>query len=274
MKNFVIPAVLTSLMSCGFAVAAELPASIKEKGEIVVAIMPNYPPMDFKDPATNKLTGLDYDLGNALAERLGVKIKWQETGFEQMINALTTERVDMVLSGMTDTAERQASVTFVDYFTSGPQFYTLQKNATTNEIIDLCGKKVGTSRRTTFPAEIAAWSKENCEAAGKPAINVIGTEGSADARAQLRQSRIDAAMQGSETLSYLKTQEKDMYKTVGQPISVQFTGLGVSKKKPELSEAVKVALQSMVDDGSYGAILKKWDLELGAIKTVTVNAGK
>ncbi|MNU18036.1 L-cystine-binding protein TcyA precursor [compost metagenome] len=274
MKNFVIPAVLASVMSCGFAVAADLPASIKEKGEIVVAIMPNYPPMDFKDPATNTLTGLDYDLGNALAERLGVKIKWQETGFEQMINALTTDRVDMVLSGMTDTAERQASVTFVDYFTSGPQFYTLQKNKDTNEIVDLCGKKVGTSRRTTFPAEIAAWSKANCEAAGKPAINVIGTEGSADARAQLRQSRIDAAMQGSETLSYLKTQEKDMYKTVGQPISVQFTGLGVSKKKPELSEAVKVALQSMVDDGSYGAILKKWELELGAIKEVTINAGK
>ena len=274
MKNFVIPAVLAGLMASSVSFAAQLPASIKEKGEIVVAIMPNYPPMDFKDPATNTLTGLDYDLGNALAERLGVKIKWQETGFEQMINALTTDRVDMVMSGMTDTAERQASVTFVDYFTSGPQFYTLQKNKDFNEIIDLCGKKVGTSRRTTFPAEIAEWSKANCEAAGKPAINVIGTEGSADARAQLRQSRIDAAMQGSETLSYLKTQEKDMYKTVGLPISEQFTGLGVSKKKPELSEAVKVALQSMVDDGSYQAILKKWDLELGAIKTVTINAGK
>ncbi|KNH24930.1 ABC transporter substrate-binding protein [Pseudomonas syringae] len=274
MKNFVIPAVIAGVMASSFTWAAELPASIKEKGEVVVAIMPNYPPMDFKDPATNTLTGLDVDLGNALAERLGVKIKWQETGFEQMINALTTDRVDMVMSGMTDTAERQASVTFVDYFTSGPQFYTLQKNKDTNEIIDLCGKKVGTSRRTTFPAEIAEWSKANCEAAGKPAINVIGTEGSADARAQLRQSRIDAAMQGSETLPYLKTQEKDMYKTVGLPISKQFTGLGVSKKKPELSEAVKVAMQSMVDDGSYQTILKKWDLELGAIKTVTINAGK
>ncbi|MGY2341843.1 ABC transporter substrate-binding protein [Pseudomonas sp. SDO5532_S415] len=274
MKNFVIPAVLAGLMASSVTFAADLPASIKDKGEIVVAIMPNYPPMDFKDPATNTLTGVDVDLGNALADRLGVKIKWQETGFEQMINALTTDRVDMVLSGMTDTKERQASVTFVDYFTSGPQFYTLQKNKDTNEITDLCGKKVGTSRRTTFPAEIAEWSKANCEAAGKPAINVIGTEGSADARAQLRQSRIDAAMQGSETLPYLKTQEKDMYKTVGLPISSQFTGLGVSKKKPELSEAVKVALQSMIDDGSYQAILKKWDLELGAIKTVTINAGK
>lgn len=274
MKNFIIPAVLAGVMASGFSFAADLPAGIKAKGEIVVAIMPNYPPMDFKDPATNTLTGFDYDLGNALAERLGVKIKWQETGFEQMINALTTDRVDMVLSGMTDTAERQASVTFVDYFTSGPQFYTLQKNKHINEIIDLCGKKVGTSRRTTFPTEIAEWSKANCEAAGKPAINVVGTEGSADARAQLRQSRIDAAMQGSETLPYLKTQEKDMYKTVGLPISEQFTGMGVSKKKPELSEAVKVALQSMIDDGSYQAVLKKWDLELGAIKTVTINAGK
>ncbi|MGF6149183.1 ABC transporter substrate-binding protein [Pseudomonas fluorescens] len=274
MKKLLIPAVVAGLMASSMTWAADLPASIKAKGEIVVAIMPNYPPMDFKDPATNTLTGLDYDLGNALAERLGVKIKWQETGFEQMINALTTDRVDVVLSGMTDTAERQQSVTFVDYFTSGPQFYTLQKNKDTNEIADLCGKKVGTSRRTTFPSEIAEWSKANCEAKGKPAINVIGTEGSADARAQLRQSRIDAAMQGSETLSYLKTQEKDTYKTVGAPISVQFSGLGVSKKKTELSEAVKVALQSMIDDGSYQAILKKWDLELGAIKTVTINAGK
>ena len=100
MKNFVIPAVLAGLMASSVSFAAELPASIKAKGEIVVAIMPNYPPMDFKDPATNTLTGLDYDLGNALAERLGVKIKWQETGFEQMINALTTDRVDMVLSGI------------------------------------------------------------------------------------------------------------------------------------------------------------------------------
>lgn len=95
---------------------------------------------------------------------------------------------------------------------------------------------------------------------------MIGAEGSADARAQLRQSRIDAAMQGSETLPYLKTQEKDTYKTLGLPISEQFTGLGVSNKKPELAEALKTALQSMIDDGSYQAILKKWDLELGAIR--------
>lgn len=49
MKNFFIPAVLAGVMASGFTFAAELPASIKAKGEIVVAIMPNYPPIDFKD---------------------------------------------------------------------------------------------------------------------------------------------------------------------------------------------------------------------------------
>lgn len=270
MKKLILSSVLMGLAVSAQA-SAELPAAIKEKGEIVAAIMPNYPPMDFKDPATNELTGVDYELGNALAERLGVKIKWQETAFEQMVSALTTKRVDIILSGMTDTVERQKAVTFVDYFSSGPQFYTLQSRTDLNDMTDLCGKKVGTSRRTTFPSEIAAWSKANCEAAGKPAVIVVGAEGSADARAQLRQRRLDAAMQGSETLPYIISLEKDTFKAVGTPISMQLTGLGVSNANPELAQAVAAALQSMIADGSYQAILKKWDLEEGAIERVTIN---
>lgn len=270
MKKLILSSVLMGIAVCAQA-TAELPAAIKAKGEIVAAIKPNYPPMDFRDPATNELTGFDYDLGTALAERLGVKIKWQETSFEQMISALTTKRVDIILSGMTDTKERQKAITFVDYFVSGPQFYTLQSRTDLNETTDLCGKKVGTSRATTWPDEIAEWSKANCEAAGKPAVVVMGSEGSADARTQLRQRRIDAAMQGSETLPYIMSLDKNSLKPLGSAISTQFTGLGVSNANPELTKAVAEALQSMIADGSYHAILKKWDLEKGAVERVTVN---
>lgn len=273
MKKMLLPTLLAGLMSCTSAFA-DVPASLKEKGQITAAIVPNYPPMDFKDTSTNTLTGLDVDLGNALAERLGVKIIWQETAFEQMVSGLVTKRFDIILSGMTDTAERQKSVTFIDYFASGPQLYTLTKNTELNELTDLCGKKVGTSRRTTWPAEIAAWSKANCEAAGKPAVVVTGSEGSADARAQLRQGRLDAAMQGSETIPYLMSQEKDTYKPIGLAISKQFTGLGVSKSNPELAKALQEAMQGMVDDGTYGKILKKWELEQGAVTKVGMDQGK
>jgi polar amino acid transport system substrate-binding protein len=81
-------------------------------------------------------------------------------------------------------------------------------------------------------------------------------------------------MQGSETLPYLMAQEKDTYKPLGEAISKQFTGLGVSKSNPELATAIAEAMQTMVDDGTYGKILKKWDLEQGAVTKVGMNQGR
>ncbi|MBV8768232.1 MAG: transporter substrate-binding domain-containing protein, partial [Hyphomicrobiales bacterium] len=204
MKKFVIAiSMLTAVaayMRAPSLHAAELPAAIKSRGTLMAAIVPNYPPLDLRDPATNELSGLDVDLGNAIAAKLGVKMDWQETSFEQMISAVDTGRVDVILSGMTDLASRHDKVSFVDYLRSGPQFFVQASRA--NEFPDmlaLCGKSVGTSRRTSFPGEIAQWSDQHCKPAGKPAINVVGTEGSPDARTQLKQGRVDAAMQGNET---------------------------------------------------------------------------
>lgn len=103
---------------------------------------------------------------------------------------------------------------------------------------------------------------------------MIGTEGSADARAQLQQNRLDAAMQGSETIPYLMALDKGKYKPVGLAISKQFTGLGIEKSNTELVTAISEALQGMIEDGTYGKILKKWDLEQGAVEKITINAGQ
>lgn len=273
--TFALTAALAALVTLPSwaAETATLPKAIKDKGFIAAGIMPNYPPMDFKDPATNQLTGVDYDLGMEIGKRLGVEVKWQETAFEQMVSGLVTQRLDIVLSGMTDTPERQKTVDFVDYFRTGPQYYVLDSRADVKEAMDLCGKRVGTSRRTAFPVEIAKWSAANCEANGKPAIVVVGTEGSADARAQLRQARLDAAVQGSETLPYIQGQEPGAYRVIGEPIAVQLTGLGVAKTNHELSAAIIAALDGMIADGTYQNILKKWGLEKGGLEKATLNKG-
>ncbi len=278
MKTFALTAtaVLSALISVSSWAANThlLPKSITEKGYISAGIAPNYPPMDFKDPATNKLTGIDYDLGTEISKRLGIEIRWQETAFEQMVSGLATNRIDIVMSGMTDTPERQKTVDFVDYFSTGPQFYTLESQKVLKDIDDMCGKKIGTSRRTTFPVEIAKWSDVNCVAKGKPAIVVIGTEGSADARAQLRQGRLDAAVQGSETLPYIQGQEPGVFKVIGGTLARQLTGLGVAKNNPELSAAIIATLNDMIKDGSYVKILDKWQLKDGAVAEATLNGAK
>lgn len=278
LKTFALTAtaVLSALISVSSWAADThvLPKSITEKGYISAGIAPNYPPMDFKDPATNKLTGIDYDLGTEISKRLGIEIRWQETAFEQMVSGLATNRIDIVMSGMTDTPERQKTVDFVDYFSTGPQFYTLESQKDLKDIEDMCGKKIGTSRRTTFPVEIAKWSDVNCVAKGKPAIVVIGTEGSADARAQLRQGRLDAAVQGSETLPYIQGQEPGVFKVIGGTLARQLAGLGVAKNNPELSAAIIATLNDMIKDGSYAKILDKWQLKDGAVAEATLNGAK
>ena len=179
--------------------AAELPPDIAQRGSMKLAIVPNYPPMEFRDPATNTLTGFDVELGEALGRKLGVKIAWQETSFDQMMPAIATGRVDAILSGMTDLASRQDTATFVDYLRNGPQFFVQQSRAAEfKDITSFCGKSVGASRRTSFPKMIATWSDAHC---GSNTIKFVGTEGSGDARTQLKQGRLDAAVQAARDAS-------------------------------------------------------------------------
>jgi polar amino acid transport system substrate-binding protein len=276
MKRLFVAAALIGAMSVSAlgvqAWAIELPAEIAKRGSIKVALVPNYPPMEFRDPATSALSGFDIDLGEAIGRKLGVKIEWQETSFDQFMPSISTGRVDAILSGFTDYATRHETATFVDYLRSGPHFFVQQSRAAEfKDMAALCGKKVGASRRTMFPAQITAWSEKNC---GSTPIQVVGTDGSADARTQLKQGRIDAAVQGNETLPYIMDLEPGAYAPVGSTIAQQFTGIAVPVKEKALQQAMLEAVDALIADGTYRTLLAKWKLSDNAIEKATINAGQ
>lgn len=263
---------LSMLYGIGAAQAQALPDAIAKSKTIKVAVNSIYPPMEYKDPESGELTGFDIDLGNAIAKELGVKLDWQESAFEQLLPSLATGRVDMILSGLSDVPKRRDSVDFLDYLNSGAQFYILASRA--GEIhgpIDLCGKTVGTSRSTSFPADTAAWSAQHCVAAGKPAITVIGTEDTSSARMQLKQARIAAGVQGSETLPYAMKLEPNTYKPIGEPFASSPEGIAFAKTNPKLRDAVLAALNRLVANGTYRTIVAKWGLQSSAVAKISVN---
>jgi len=271
MIRFIVAAVLVCSATVS-AMAIELPAEITKRGSIKVAIVPNYPPMEFRDPATNTLSGFDIDLGEALGRKLGIKLEWEETSFAQFMPSIASGRADAILSGFTDYASRHETATFVDYLRSGPQFFVQQSRAAEfKELSVLCGKKVGASRRTMFPDQIAAWSAAHC---GSSPIVFVGTEGSADARTQLKQGRIDAAVQGSETLPYIMDLEPGAYAPVGAAIAAQFTGIALPVKEKVLQQAFVEALDALIADGTYRTLLVKWKLNDNGVEKATINAGQ
>jgi polar amino acid transport system substrate-binding protein len=260
---------LASLL-CSGAAAAELPDAVRQAGALHASVNAIYPPMEYKDTTTGQLTGLDVDLGEALAKRLGVRIIWADSAFEQLMPSLQTGRADLIISGLTDRVSRHEVADFVDYLKTGAQFY-VQAGSPMQIAVDLCGKRVGTSRSTSFPAEIVAWSKAHCEAAGKPAIEVVNAESTADARGQLRQGRIDAAVQGSETIPYAFANEPGTYRVLEAPFTSGFQGIAIKKGGAMLRDAVADALRGLIADGTYKTILTKYNLQDNALPEPVIN---
>lgn len=273
LRNFALPAILAlaPLLLLAPAQSQTLPDRIAKTKVIKIAVNAIYPPMEFKDPETGKLIGFDVDLGNALAKELGVTLDWQDSAFEQLIPSLTTGRADIILSGLTDRPARRETMDFIDYLNSGVQFYTLAARADINKQTDLCGKTVGTSRSTSFPAEIKTWSDANCVVAGKAAITVEGTSDNAAARAQLKQSRFEGGAQGSETVPYVMSLEPNTYKPLGTPFGGGQQGIAFTKTDTQLRDAVLGAFKKLLANGSYAAIIAKWNLQTSAIKQAGIN---
>lgn len=274
----------TSLLAAGLALAATaaaaqqpipLPDAIRSAGVVRIGIEATYPPMAYKDPATNERRGFNVDLVTEIARVLGLRIQWEEMAFAQLIPALTTNRIDFSGSSMTDLPSRRDRLSFVDYVSTGPQIFAMTaQSGDINQPTDLCGKSIATPRTTAYFPTLQAWSQANCVAQGRPAITVVGTEGATATRTDLRQNRVQAAVLGAEYVVYLGQQEPGAIKAIGTPIGRNMSGLAFTKESTVLRDAVAAALDRLIADGTYMALLKKHGLEAQALARAEIDAGQ
>lgn len=252
-----------------------LPAGLKSAGQIVVGIENTYPPMAYKDPKTNERAGFNVELVNAIARELGVSVKWEEMSFEQLMTSLTTGRIDMIGTAISDLPSRRDKLTFIDYLATGAQPFALAAKAgELKSNADLCGKTVGAPRTTSYMPVTAAWSEKNCAGTGKPAITVNGTAGATATRLELKQGRLDAAVLGPEYVAYLMADEPNTYAFVGEPLNKTLFGLAFEKKNSELRDAVAKATATVMKNGGYQQALKKFGLERQSLSEPTIDAGQ
>lgn len=274
----------TSLLAAGLALAVTaaaaqqpipLPDAIRSAGFVRIGIEATYPPMAYKDPATNERRGFNVDLVTEIAKVLGLRIQWEEMAFAQLIPALTTNRIDFSGSSMTDLPSRRDRLSFVDYVSTGPQIFAMTaQSGDINQPTDLCGKAIATPRTTAYFPTLQAWSQANCVAQGRPAITVVGTEGASATRTDLRQNRVQAAVLGAEYVVYLGQQEPGAIKAIGTPIGRNMSGLAFPKESTVLRDAVAAALDRLIADGTYMALLKKHGLEAQALARAEIDAGQ
>jgi polar amino acid transport system substrate-binding protein len=107
------------------------PSGTLLKSQFRIGISLDYAPLAYKDP-TLGLAGVEVDFANQLGKELGKTIVFVETPFPQLIQALIEERVDVIMSGMSITREREEQVSFTDsYATIGQMALVRAKDRST-----------------------------------------------------------------------------------------------------------------------------------------------
>ena len=253
-----------------------LPSKFKDAGEVRVATDVPYAPFEFFQPeGSQQIAGVDYDLGQAIGAKLGVKFTFTQQKFDGIIPAIQAGKYDAVMSAMTDNAERQAVLTFVDYSASGTGI--LVKKGNPNGIAtykDLCGKPVAVQSGTSQVKLVGTWQKD----CGGNQIQLQQYPKDSDAQLAISSGKVVASVLTKPAAGYSAktTGQFEVVEDPAAPNGYDATpnGIGIPKSEQDLAQSVQKALQALMADGTYKAILAKYGVEGIGIQQATINAGK
>ena len=222
------------------------------------------PPLEYLD-AAQQPTGVEVDLGNALAQQMGLTAVWANTSFNGIIPALQAKRCDAILSQLFIKPAREKVVDFVPYmYSSSTVLVTASQASSIKSVDDLCGKKAAAETGTTI-VDYLQTASSACTSGGKQAIDVrLFTEDSA-ALQQLKIGLVDAYGTTLESAAYVIKQQPGVFATAGEPFGQIKCGIATRKGETALHGAIAGALAALHSDGTYAAILTKWGLSGDAL---------
>ena len=219
--------------------------TVKE-GVLTMATNATFPPYEYYEG--NEIIGIDVDIADAIAKKLGLELKIEDMEFNSIIIAVTQGKADIGLAGMTVMEERLDEVNFSDSYATGIQAIIVAKDSDIQGVDDLKGKKIGVQLMTT--GDIYAtddFGKENVEAYNK----------GADAVMALKQGKVDAVIIDNQpALAFVR--ETEGLKVLDTQYKVEDYAAALSKDNEGLLTAVNGALAELEQDGTLQSIIEKY----------------
>lgn len=225
-------------------------ARVKAAGKLVAGLDDAFPPFGFRNEK-NELVGFDIDLGNELAQRLGVKMEWQPTEWSGVIPSLKSKKFDVIWSGMSITEERKKEINFSIPYVAGAQIIiTKSDNKSINGRADLAGKVVGT--------QLGSTGEEAAKRELKNVKELKTFDAFTEAINDLNIGRLDAVVIDDVTANYYLKTQPGAFRIVDDVLSYEPTGIGIRKEDTTLLDAINKELKAMIADGTYAKISERW----------------
>lgn len=216
------------------------------EGVLTMATNAYFPPYEYYEG--ENITGIDAEIAEAIADKLGLELKIEDMEFEAIIIAVQTGKADIGLAGMTVRPDREESVNFSDSYATGIQVVIVKEDSDIQSIEDLDGKKIGVQLMTTGDTFA-------CEDFGEDAVEQYNK--GADAVMALTQGKVDAVIIDNEPAKSFVASNEGL-KILETEYAVEDYAACINKENNELLEKVNAAIKELKDDGTLQKILDKY----------------
>lgn len=254
------------------AARAQLPPEILARGLMTIATDPTYPPDEFRQ-SDGTLVGMDVDLARAVGAKLGVKVQFTQVQFRDILAGVQQGKYDIGVSSITDTTRREELGDFVTYFQAGSSLLVRDGNPLTLYPDDesLCGHRVAAQEGTVEVDPVLSSRSAQCVADGLRPITPVVVAAEADSRAAVLSGRAEAMVEDAPIALYETAHSGGLLETAGDQIDKAPYGFALAKEDKPMDDAILRAMQDLIDDGEYGAILSHWGLTPGRVQAATLD---
>ncbi|TFD25072.1 amino acid ABC transporter substrate-binding protein [Cryobacterium sp. TMT2-10] len=223
--------------------------AVQKSGTLTVGTEGTYRPFTFHENGSGKLTGFDVEVVEAVAGKLGVKAKFEETQWDGIFAGLEAGRFDVIANQVSITQERTAKYEFSTPYTYSTGVIVVKSdNTSITSFKTLSGK-------TSAQSLTSNWNTLATESGA----NVQAVEGWAQSVALVEQGRVDATVNDNLTyLDYKKQTGAAGLKVAANTDEKSESALAFIKGSTALKTAADKALAELTADGTLAKISEKY----------------
>lgn len=230
--------------------------TVKQGPKLVLATNAQFPPYEYYQGEL--IVGLEIELAYYLADKMGRVLDVQDMEFDAVINAVSSGKADLGLSGFTVTEDRKKSINFTDKLVDNKVVVMVRGDAKANELVnrvfsvsDLSHKKVGVQIGNTADIYASKYGGDTAK------IDVERYNKLADAIQALRQGKIDAVLCDDQPANTFVKQNPSLKILDEVFVEERFAGV-VAKENWALLDTINMALIQLKTSGTYDSIFNTY----------------
>jgi ABC-type amino acid transport substrate-binding protein len=227
---------------------------VQARGQLIVGTQVPYEPFEFQNLTTGKYEGIDMEIAQKVADALNVTLVIQKSDFDPLFASVQTGKIDMAISSITITADREKTVNFTEPYYMANQAVLVKDTSTITDINGLNHTAVIAQLGTTG----SLWAKTNLVDSGRGATLTDTTDVGAAATSVQNGQKDAFIVDTPVAYGYANTASNHMKVAFVIQTNENY-GICIQKGQENFRNAVDKVISDMKADGSLQALLHKYN---------------